>query len=471
MTACSYADVTEEYYLKLSDAEITFLSDGAQTHDVTIRAYPGKFKAESQAGWIKIADQTDNSLTLGVEPNDGDERVSEVKITCGEMERIIEVHQLGGSGRNARCRIEKSWKNGVLSPNGKYFGGVIADAGPGYSNIYSVVIRNLETDEQVEFGPYPDSLFALADAGGISDNGMMVVPVNSGGFGTVIFDVNEEDYIVPNDVPECSGRPKLYKTSSDGSVMVGYVSGAPSKVSYQPVKYVDGEAKLLPLPEHNFRYDELWAGIIARGVSADGSVVYGSTWENYDYGMAYWDKNDEFHWVGEDVHKLVETVTLHNGLDEPYQYNLTNGMTSVSYKYQISPNGRWIAGTYRTESLGDDKETILTTECPAFYNTETHTTYIFEELAGCMTSGATDDGLGFVLDGVTYANSGRVVDIEKGTVVSDMKTWIKDNFGVISPGGYIECVTSDKKTLLGRIGLAAAQGMKYVNYYIAPPLR
>lgn len=471
IVACTtIEEVTVNHYLKLNSSTITFRHDETSTQEIIVKANPASFNAEANASWVKIADQTPSAIIVAVDPNEGEERSATITVTCADMERIIKVNQLGTSSMNARCRIESTWKNGVLSPNGKYFGGVFVDVGPDDAFVYTAIIRNLETEEQVEFGPYPSSLFTLDNAGGISDTGVMVVKTNSGSFGTVIFDLSESNYFAPKDIPNCKGRPVLYKTSADGSVWVGYVSGGPAKVAYTPVKYIDGEAKLLPLPEHNFRYEELWAGIIARGVSADGSIVYGSTWENYDYGMVYWDKDDNFHWVGEDVRELVQTVTLYNGLGEPFEYHLTNGMTNTSYKYQISPGGKWIAGTYRTEKLADDGETIIQSSCPAFYNTETQTTTLFEEFSGCLTTGATDDGLGFILDGTSYANSGRVVDIERGVVISDMTTWIKDNYGVISPGGYIEYVSADKKVILGRQMLSAAQGVAYINYYIAPPL-
>ena len=130
----------------------------------------------------------------------------------------------------------------------------------------------------------------------------------------------------------------MQSSSVDGSVMVGYTEGTPYGCMYGPVKVVDGEVKPLPLPEEgNFRNEEWWAGILARGMSADGSVVYGTSWENYDYGMAYWDKDGNVDWVGSDL-RTVTTVQRPNPLDGTlYDYNIVNGMICWANQTQISP--------------------------------------------------------------------------------------------------------------------------------------
>lgn len=103
-------------------------------------------------------------------------------------------------------------------------------------------------------------------------------------------------------------------------------------------------------------------GVTARGCSADGSVIYGSTWDNLDFGMLYW-KEGKVDWVGSDVRE-VETVQIDNGIGETIDYRLVNGMIATAEYTKISPNGRWIAGAYRTEKLaGND---IARTQYPAF---------------------------------------------------------------------------------------------------------
>ncbi len=118
---------------------------------------------------------------------------------------------------------------------------------------------------------------------------------------------------------------------------------------YRPLKWTDGGTpEVLPVPELNFRNEPYVSGVMARGCSADGSVIYGSTWDNLDYGMLYW-KDGKVDWVGSDVRE-VRTVQIENGIGEMIDYNIVNGMICTAELTNISPNGRWIAGTYRTRT-------------------------------------------------------------------------------------------------------------------------
>ena len=80
-------------------------------------------------------------------------------------------------------------------------------------------------------------------------------------------------------------------------------------------------------------------GIIARGISADGSIAYGTIWDNLDFGMVYWDKEGNVHYVGEDV-RTVTTVQRSDGYGGTYDYNIVNGMISWAGTYQASPSGK-----------------------------------------------------------------------------------------------------------------------------------
>ena len=62
--------------------------------------------------------------------------------------------------------------------------------------------------------------------------------------------------------------------------------------------------------------------------------------------MLYW-KDGKVDWVGSDVRE-VRTVQIENGIGAMIDYNIVNGMICTAELTNISPNGRWIAGTYRT---------------------------------------------------------------------------------------------------------------------------
>ena len=102
---------------------------------------------------------------------------------------------------------------------------------------------------------------------------------------------------------------------------------------YVPLISENGTVRELPMTELNYRNEPHSMGIIARGISADGSIAYGTIWDNLDFGMVYWDKEGNVHYVGEDV-RTVTTVQRSDGYGGTYDYNIVNGMISWAGTYQ-----------------------------------------------------------------------------------------------------------------------------------------
>src|SRR5699024_849079 len=109
--------------------------------------------------------------------------------------------------------------------------------------------------------------------------------------------------------------------------------------------------------------------------SADGTVMYGTSWENYDYGMLWWDETGTPDWVGSDVRK-VTPIKREDPLGNLVDYNLVDGVICWANQTQISPDGKWIAGTFRTEEYNAESNEVYQTNYPAFFNTETRTTTV-----------------------------------------------------------------------------------------------
>ena len=42
--------------------------------------------------------------------------------------------------------------------------------------------------------------------------------------------------------------------------------------------WIDGVPHELPWPELNYRNEEAWYGGMARGISANGEIIYGTSW-------------------------------------------------------------------------------------------------------------------------------------------------------------------------------------------------
>lgn len=200
-------------------------------------------------------------------------------------------------------------------------------------------------------------------------------------------------------------------------------------------------------------------------------MVYGTSWENYDYGMAYWDKDGNVDWVGSDL-RTVTTVQRPNPLDGTlYDYNIVNGMICWANQTQISPNGTWIAGTYRTEEYDKENDEVLQANYPAFFNTETKTTTVFDEYAGCVAMGVTDDGLGLIGIQGMGVNSGFIVDLASKTKVDDMLPWIRSEFGIIISEGAIHYLTPDRQKVFGaKLRYEQNGAVTTLYWYVAPAL-
>lgn len=475
LVGCNDNVRTEQHFLKLSDVSCTFQKDGGESQVITVRSNP-QWSVESGADWLHIDAQTENSFTLVADKNTDIERATVVTVTSGEISQSIDIRQLGEDGEFAKYRLMSTWKNAVVSPNGKFAGGVSVDVAADDSFIYYTYAVDLENDKEYVNGPFPQTLYYMEEATCISDEGTIYVNISNGGSAEV--KVNGDN--MKTLVPEGAGSAvKVGGVSSDGRVFVGYSSGGPGKGGYVPVKSEDGVSKILDVTEKNYREEAWWQGVLARGISADGKVMYGTSWEKLmitDQGLMYWDE-EGVHWGGEDVREIAETVTMKDGLGNPYTYNLYNGLISnASSRTQMSPSGEWIACIYRTETLGDDGETIDYELVPAFYNTKTKKTYIFDEYSSSVGMTATDDGIGFIastslMKGEQFGvSNGRVVDIENGTLIGSHADWMKSEYGIVIPeSSYITYVAAEGKAVLGGIRIAdAATGDRAASWYVVP---
>ena len=147
-----------------------------------------------------------------------------------------------------------------------------------------------------------------------------------------------------------------------------------------------------------------------------------------------------------------------------------DGIKGNSTPYSISPSGQWIAGTYQTEELSENKTEIIYTACPAFYDTDNDRTYTFPEYSGAAGLGATDDGIGIIgMDGVSGIVSSTVlIDIATGVQISESTDWIYENMGIIIPSySYLEYISPDGQVAFG-YDLLGTGGEMMRKWYVAP---
>ena len=474
LTGCA-KDKEEFHYIDLSQVACTFQGEDNQPLTVSVITAPAAWSAAPDASWVTAEKGQDGeSLTITVEDNtSGTEREARITVSAGQASQQILVTQLAADNLFARLRKLDTFQQGaVLSPSGKYAGGFVASLAPDDSFLYSPTIVDIETGEWHQFGPYPEALYYLTQALCISDQGVLFIKDGMNG-GMIAIDLNGEIFI-PESPAGFEGKPSISATSADGKYWVGYaVDKKGGEGLYRPLLWTDGTPEVLPMPEKGFREQELTTGVMARGISANGEVAYGTSWENYDFGMLYWKRNgngfDAPQWVGKDVREMVSGVwTRPDGRE--YEYTYVNGIICQAWNTQVSPSGKWIAGRYRKEFDPETEQPIDQEHYAAFYNTETEKTIIVEDYGESGGQFVTDDGIAFIGLGTLLSLIHISEPTNTQTDLGDTADWAYDTYGIIIPYGYINYITADGSVMLGTSAQESAMGINFIKWYIAPPL-
>ena len=270
---------TEEtfHYVNLSQVACSFLGEGNQPLEITVKASPAAYEATPGATWVKATQSEDGKvLILTVDDNDtGAERSTTVTIAAGEALQTIQVNQLPKDSAIARYRKLDTFQMGAaMSPSGKYAGGFTVSIAPDDSYLFTPTIVDLETGEVYEFGPFPGSLYYLMQTMAITNQGLLFI---SDGGGQIAIDLTGNIFI-PEAPAGFTSKPEIQGTSADGVYWVGYArEDAIGKGLCKPLLWTDGVAQELPLPDLNYRNEEIWYGVMARGISANGKIIYGTS--------------------------------------------------------------------------------------------------------------------------------------------------------------------------------------------------
>ena len=290
ITGCTTETKDNVHYVNLSQVACSFLGEGNSPLAVDVKASPAQWTATPGATWVKIERTDERTLTITVDDNGtGAERNTTITIEAGQASQQIRVNQLPLDSEFARYRRLETFQMGaVMSPSGRYMGGFTASIAPDDSWQYSPTIVDTETDEVYEFGPFPESLYYLHQTMAITDQGLLFISDGYNG-GQIAIDTSGEIFI-PEAPAGYRFRPEIQATSADGKYWVGFAqneSGSNGGLTH-PLLWIDGVPHELPMLDLNYRDEEIWVGVMARGISADGSIIYGTSWENSDFGMLYW---------------------------------------------------------------------------------------------------------------------------------------------------------------------------------------
>ena len=197
-------------------------------------------------------------------------------------------------------------------------------------------------------------------------------------------------------------------------------------------------------------------------VAGNGSVIYGSSWDNLDFGMLYW-KDGKVDWAGSDVRRIHTEINRY-GEEEI----CVDAMRCMADLTQISPNGKWIAGAYRYEIMEDGNYHIET--YPAVFNTETGKTVIIKDYGERVVSHITNDGIVCIANSSYLPNDGFMYDVNTQTNLGSVQEWILSTYGIIAPMGYIRHVSPDGQYLMAHTMEDSALQPRVVGWYLAPAL-
>lgn len=389
----------------------------ASTLTVTVDA-SGQYEVMPGASWLTVSAQETDSFTLAAGENpDKSTRTTTVTVTCGAAHAQIQIVQLM---QETDYRYRRLIVHGAaISPSGRY---IVTNTDEIRDGVDGSLLQLIDpyTTEVVATTYIPSYVSGMST---VTDDGLAFGDLGS--ITSYSFDIRTGDYaIVP--VPD-SGTPMVSNVSADGTKWAGSVAKGET---YTPTLWTDGVPAYLPLPETDYRGGNITNRILARGISDDGQVVYGNTWVGFDMGMLYW-KDGKVDWVGKDLRQLT-TISNVDGTEQ----TLVNGMTCTAEPHNISETGKYISGTYKQEfnpETGQPEEM----SCPAFYNTETETTILFEEFSGAGGYACRDDGLAVILPG------SRLVNIETQEVYGTHQEYVLEHFGLILPAGNVEFITGE----------------------------
>ena len=462
--SCTKVEIDEQY-VKVEQIVCSFYGSDNAPMEIKVQSNPAAWTAESDQSWLKTDRSADGStLTLTADDNASEEeRSATVTVYAGEAMEQITITQLARSINLPHYKKHDEFQGlGAMSPSGNYIGGYESKYDDNDYSIITPIIIDTHTGEEFRLGDFDAMSFNITSTHCISDDGLLFVSDGEHGV-SLVFDKDGTYFALEE--PGYS-QVSVSNTGAGGKYWVGYAmkqseDGVLGGL-FVPLVWVDREVHELKMPDKNWRGEDFWAGILLRDISADGSIIYGTTWEGDDGGMVYWTNLDEQgQYVGKDVHK-VTTVTDRDGI----QLNLVCGMSATAEKYKVSPTGKWIAGIYRIEELAEDQWNVNYTQYAAFYNTETETTTILEDYSDCTGLFATDDGIAFIANGTMALSSGIVYDLNQGTVLGSMSEWIYNTYGIHIPENQIiTYLNADKDCIFGNI----YDNGKFLSYSIIPP--
>ena len=287
---------------------------------------------------------------------------------------------------------------------------------PDDSYIYTLAYVDTETGEEILLEPIT-GMYGLEPSAIASDASIIIFTEQS--TQSYIYDIETDD-IVEVVAPAGLDNPVVEQISNNNE-WVGWAYDF-SAAMYVPVKWTNGEPETLEMPETNVAGDPISNGAMARGISPDGSVIYGSEWDTY--GMIY-----------------VKTAE----------------------RYSVSDNGEWIAATYWEYTQSYEGSMPVRQGYPVRINTVTNQVEILKDFPNCAGMTVDSDGTLFGGSPYTAAMSHYVFDLENKTTIPQTD-YILSKYGYNKPSSYyVEAIRNG--VLFGEVPVYMGYGTVYLYWY------
>ena len=309
----------------------------------------------------------------------------------------------------------------AMSPNGRYVAYIDeAELENGYE--YKPYLMDTKTRKitELEMPPYTGAgagTLNYQEIKCLSDDARILVFYNSAS--TIqAMTIGGEPYEVK--APAGYDYPIISDMSGDGRIWVGDVYDTNEK-SYWPCRWIDGEPEILERPE--FQVDGVTPtsnGAMARGCSYDGSVIYGSEWNQFL--LVYWKDGKLFN-IGQEQ------------ADWP-----SGALKTEAQSTRLSPDGKYIAMKYGGEGMYK----------PALVNTSTGQHEVLECVADGTGITVGPDGTVFGATPSSPVMQGYVFDFENNSATT-LKDWMQEKYGITIDGSrMVYKVSIDGKVLFGK---------------------
>ncbi len=378
-------------YLRVSDSSFSLDGAGIEEFFIEVNA-SSSWTYTINDSWINEISCESTGLTVQADAYYGtDMRVGSITFETDAMTVKVTICQQNCLVTSV---VNEIFAYGEPSPSGYYIAGMY------YPDDYYAVPTRIDTrtGEVVYYDYLDNSLEVTA----VDDNGNIYIAepwFTEGGY----IDASTGVYTAM-EVPDDMVNGGVTGVSADGSVWVGF--GCPEEGNWVPMKWVNGVPEQLSMPVTNGSgFEEIWYGVVARGCSDDGSIIYGSI---MDYSEAiYWTKEGEVKFIGEELLEYSEGM-------------LTAGARCNSDKQRISPNGKWLSFCYENNSTG--------VSYPGFIDLETEVVTVMEKYSGYDIMTISND-FEMVLFSSGYLQYTSILKAD-GTLMDSMD-WIEEEYGLI----------------------------------------